>query len=452
METGFLQRIQEKKILSTFRRAARNIPFYRKRLKSAGIDPGSIRRLPDFTSKVPVLDKDSLFNPDGQIDISDYCPPRGLDRCRMILPSSGFSGKFSFGLISEADSRRQEKAMNYMFRRFFGAGRKKTMLINTLSMGINVPATNVVSVNTGLRSDTVLSVMKVFAGEFDQLIIIGENGFIKNALEYGLDNGVTWRDHNIHLVFGGESFPESFRGYLEKLIGHTPEEREDYFVGSSFGFAEAGLNVLWETPRTIRLRKAACADRALKSALMDGETPVCPLFFQYNPMDLYVEDSGGRLLFTNLNPHSWLPIIRYATGDKGKILEPRTLEGVLRSFGLSDCMPEPRTPIITVKNRDRHISVNGREIFADMIKNAFYSAEGVPGSITGYFRMCEESGRLRLEIQLKKGARSAEDVEKTLRPALREKLGVECDLLFYPYAGFPYAMELDYERKFRYYA
>ena len=390
-----LQKIQEKKVISVFRQSAKRLPSYKALLEQSRVDYRNIRNIRDFREKVPILNKEKLFN----------SPAPDITDCRSIQPSSGHSGTFSYGVVSKEELKKQKDSIDKVLDLFLETSRKKTLLVNTLSMGIGIPASTVTTVNTGLRSDAALYIVRTFAKQFDQIILVGENTFIKNLLEQGLEEGIPWQDYCMHVVFGGESFPESFRAYIEGIVS----KKKGALVGSSFGFAEIGLNVLWETPETINMRKKA---------------PSSPMLFQYNPLDMYIEEVDGRLIFTKLDPGARIPIIRYATGDKGFIVPPDK--------------HSLKTPVVAVK---------GKNPLPDMIKDTFYSSPGIPPLITGFFKMKKNGGRIGLEVQLKKGVSVSEDIFKT---ALKKSAGFDFDLKLYPYQEFPYAMEMDFERKFRY--
>jgi len=385
---GLLQKIQEKKVISVFRQLAKRLPSYKALLEQSNVDCRNIRNIRDFREKVPILNKEKLFT----------SPAPDITDCSSILPSSGHSGTFSFGVVSKEALKKQKDSIDKVTDLFFETSRKKTLLINTLSMGIGIPASTVTTVNTGLRGDAALYIVRTFAKQFDQIILVGENTFIKNLLEQGLEEGIAWQDYCAHVVFGGESFPESFRAYIEGIVG----KKKGAVVGSSFGFAEIGLNVLWETPETIKMRK---------------NTQPSPMLFQYNPLDLYVEEVSGRLVFTKLDPDARIPIIRYATGDEGFIVSGEV------------------------------VAVKGKNQLPDMIKDAFYSSPRIPPLITGFFKIKKTGRRIGLEVQLKKGASASEDI---FRAALKKCAGFDFDLRLYPYKEFPYAMEMDFERKFRY--
>jgi len=440
-----LEKIQKKRVLAAFRHAEKSIPFYREYLKKSNTPIQNIRRFEDFKACVPILNKEKLFTPSA--NITNNLLGDELKDCRLIFPSSGFSGKFSFGITTKKDLKKQRKAIDRALDYFFDVSSKKTLLINSLSMGINVLSSKVTTINTGLRSDIVLSVIKTFSKEFEQFILVGENLFIKNLLELGKDTGLSWQDYKIHIIFGGESFPESFRSYIENLTNSTSKNT---FVGSSLGFAEIGLNVLWETPSTIQIRKKASVDKSLRKALLQIDTELCPTLFQYNPMSIYVEELEGRFLFTNLDPEVRLPVIRYATGDEGSIIPFERLKKVLKQFGMAEHLPKYRLPLVAVKGRDQYIAQGNNRIYPDTIKNTIYSSPELPTLTTGSFKLSESGNNIVIEIQLKKGVTLTSGIEEKFKAALATIPNISSNLKLYPYNEFPYGMELDFERKFKY--
>lgn len=446
---NIIDKLREAKTLSIFKHAAGKNPFYKNYLEKSGINAKSVRTIGDFKKRVPTLNKSTLF-PSSPQNITNYCMHGNLNKCRIIFPSSGFSGKFSFGLISKEDIKAQLKVVNSVLDRVFNVSKHKTLLINCLSMGINIPASNVTMVNTGLRNDVALSIIRTFAKEFEQIILMGENIFIKNLLEHGAELGIKWSDHKIYIVFGGESFPESFRAYLEHLLGVAYKDKDDFVAGSSFGFAEIGLNVLWESRGTIFMRKKAVSDKDFRKALLEEEAVLSPILFIYNPLSVFVEEEKGKLLFTTLNRHTQLPIIRYETGDEGHIISYKKITELLREFGMDTSILELPLPVVAVKNRGHYLKIGDRKIYPDMIKDAFYSITGLPELITGYFRMTIKNNFLNIEIQLKKDKSIPEVIKKNLEDYLKNSLITGFELVFYDYSDFPYAMELDFERKFQY--
>lgn len=280
--------------------------------------------------------------------------------------------------------------------------------------------------------------------KFDQIIIVGEAVFVKKLIEDGLESGLAWQDYCVHVIFGGESFPESYRRYLKGLLGVGNENT--VLVGSSYGFAEIGLNILWETEKTIAIRQKASTDRYFRREVFGEDSVLCPVFFLYNPMAVYVEEKDGQLLYTDLNPGALLPIVRYATGDEGKVIPcDDKLRLTLNDFGLAKCMPDFGIPLVAVKGRSQYVEVGKNKIYPDMIKGEIYKDHELAKRLTGYFRMTGGDNAVNLEVQLKKGVSGTSEISDKF-----SKFAIKCDLTLYEYDKFPFAMDLDYERKFKY--
>lgn len=446
--TSRIESIQKHRALSIFRRAAERVPYYAQILEANRVDYKKIRTFESFTRQVPVIDKEFFFSP--SVDVSEMCLDANLSECLSVLPSSGFSGRFSFGLVGRAESHEQVKRFDTLLDFMFNVSKKRTLLVNALSMGITVPASRIMTINTGLRSDIVVTTLQRFYKEFDQFILVAENAFMKKCLEEGISRGLDWKQLSIHLIFGGEGFPESYRTYIERLIGIIPGGSKTALVGSSFGCAEIGLNVLWETPQSISIRRKADSDKKFRKALLGKDMPLCPGLFQYNPLDLYVEEKRGKLLFTNLNPTSRLPLIRYATGDEGIIIPFPGLKKILANWNMEVLLPQFALPLVVVKGRDRFLEFRGVKIFPNMVKHALYSDPDLAWNITGYFRMNKVKRRLSISIQLKRGVDKTDTLHSLIQHVVNTNLGVESDVSLFAYHDFPFAMELDYERKFHY--
>ncbi len=436
-------------MLRTFRNAASRIPFYRSLLDKLTLNSKNVRNIRDFRELVPILDKDRLYT-ENLRNIGRMITPGALAKCESIFPSSGFSGKFSFGMISKGGAASGGKKLYNALNWLFGIAAKRTLIINALSMGISITVPKAVMINTGLRSDIVISAIRTFSGSFDQMILIGENAFIKKILEEGSGDGLDWANVNIHVVFGGESFPESYRTYLEEILGITPSKKTDSLVGASFGFAESGLNIMSETRKSVSIRKKAYKDKNFLRELAGDDTSVLPVFMQYDPFRMYVEEHNGRLLFTDLSGRSPLPIIRYMTGDEGSIIPYKKAKKVFKKHGVEASLPDHGLPLVALRCRADHLAVGDKKIYPDAVKDAIYSHPDLAKLVTGYFRMRKTAAPVFIDIQLKERVGLSEDLNDRFMNALKQNIDTGVELKLYPYASFPYAMELDYEKKFRY--
>lgn len=444
-----LIRNSERQAVAAFKRAAQKVPFYKTCLKQLNINPDRINTIQDFKNTVPILDKEKLFT-SNLSDIKNICAGGALKGLRSILPSSGYSGNFSFGLNTENDLKKQAEGVDLILDYTFDVAHKKTLLVNSLCMGINIPSAKAVLINTGPRADIALAVVKTFAKEFDQIIIVGDNCLLKNLIEKGAERGFKWPDYDINIILGGDSFPENFRAYLAHLLGIRLDGGDKRIIGSSFGIAEIGLNLLWETRKTIQIRRRACVDKALRKELFAEDGDTCPMLAQYNPFKIYLEEADGHLILTTLEPGTKLPLVRYRTGDLGSVISFDKLNKTLNKFGLSEYLPYYKLPLACVRGRDEYLDFNGRRIYPDLVKNALYGDFELPKFITGYFAMKKSGQQLNIELQLKEGVRPEEELKNKFRALLSGFLKTDLQLIFYPYRDFPYGMELDYERKFQY--
>jgi len=451
LSSELLVTMSKKKAIAAFHRAAKTVPFYHSFLKNNSVSSSKIKTISDF-EKLPILNKENFFA-ENISTITDIARHGSLHNCASILPSSGFSGVFSFGLISKHEARNANKRIDTTLDYIFHIRKKKTLIINALSMGINIPSNLAVTINIGPRQDIALSTVRIFSKEFQQTIIVGDNSWIKNLLEAGINQGINWNSIGLRIIIGGESFPESFRSYLAQITNISLDSKtRQVLIGTSFGIAEIGLNVLFETQETIALRRKLTADTNLMPPLFGEQTILCPMLFQYNPMNYYIEELDGQLLFTVLSQETMMPLIRYASGDIGQIIPYESLKKYLFKLNLKEYIPSLPLPIIALKGRKQILDFTGITVSPDTIKHIIYTSKCIQPLITGYFRMAKLNNKLQIEFQLKEDKNLPRDCETKFLNELVEflSLPVETELIFYPYRKFPYALELDYERKFKY--
>ena len=93
---------QEKYLLKVFRKYASSVPAYTELLKEKGVDPASITSVDAFKRLLPIIDKyDTFIKYEGRI--SNLCVDGNLQDVVSVLSSSGYSGRFAYGLISKAE-------------------------------------------------------------------------------------------------------------------------------------------------------------------------------------------------------------------------------------------------------------------------------------------------------------------------------------------------------------
>jgi phenylacetate-CoA ligase len=397
------QKKQEQALLELFRNTARSVPAYKKLLAEKGISPESVKTIDDFRSTVPLIDKHNTF-----IQYEDKLEELCVDGCLgdvvSVLTSSGHSGRFSYGVISKNEDKSVRTFVDLFIDLYFDIENQKTFLINCLPMGVKVPSNLMVVADVSVRPDMALALIKSFGRKFDQIIVVGENTFIKFMLDLGIERRFDWPSYNIKLILGEETFPEGLRTYLGTVLGKNIDTAGKVIIGSSMGISEIGLSVFQESLTAIRIRRLLDKDHTLRKKYF-GDITFTPMLFHYLPFRLYIEtvssDTGGRfpeLVITPLSRDRRLPLIRYNTHDSGMIFTP--------DMDILNVIEKPKLPMVAVFGRGKGIQVSGRMILIEEIKELLYSDMDIASRLTGNFLMNTLSQGPRpayLKIQLRKG-------------------------------------------------
>ena len=446
----FIRR-SEQSAVAAFHRVARRVPAYAKLLSSLGVEPSLVTGIESFKKFVPYLDKQNTFHTNS---IQDLCLDGDLNGLKSILTSSGHSGIFSFGVNTVRNLKDSSGSIDLGLEYMFNISEKRSLLVNCLPMGVKVN-TSLVIAETSVREDMVWAVIKKFSSYFDQTILIGEGSFLKKIIEEGSEQGIDWKAGLFHFVTGEEGIAENYRSYIAGLLGTDPEKPSGGIITSSMGVAELDLNIFHETPHTTLIRRLAHTNPALRHALFGEDVTVCPMLFVCHSHRTYIEElplEGGRneLVISMLSPHLKIPLVRYKTGDIGRILSYQKVAKILKDFKVEKLTPDLKFPLVAVVGRHRFLSVGGRRISPEGVKEALYTDPWVASSITGAFKLTPAGNMITLEVQLRKGKVLSDDQENRFKAALSVFTFVPIRTVFYSYADFPYFMELDYERKFNY--
>ncbi len=446
----------EEKVLKTFHSAAVRVPAYQQLLKRKGIESNSIDTIKKFKENVPVISKKDTFMAYGE-KIHLLCRDGNLEDLDSILSSSGYSGNFSYGLITRGEMLLTPYFIDFALDMNFGVESRKTLLINCLPMGVRVPSSATVTADTSVRKDMALSLVRNFGKQYELIVIVGENTYIKELLEYGIENGISWADYNVRLIVGEEGFPETYRSYIASLLDVDIDSQTETYIGSSMGVSELGLTVFQENYDTIRIRREAERNDALRYSLFGAKCQTSPMLFSYNPLMVYLEENqvssdtmhANDLLFSTVESEAKLPLIRYATGDRGNIIKYETLAGILEHHGLEYLLPTLKLPLVAVAGRQTKIEVNGQALDPELIKFILYQDLAIASCITGNFKMSSTENSLNLKIQLKKSVPMGHDqlVEK-IGMIIAKNISIQYNLFVYSFEDFPYP--LNHERKLNY--
>ena len=444
----------EEMLLKAFKRAAARVPAYKKILEEAGCVSDRVDSIAAFKDCVPIINKESIFP---RFSIKELCLDGNWGRIRSVMSSSGFSGVYSFGVTSEENYGETVQGIDAALDYMFATATKNTLFINGLSMGVRVP-TSLPTADTSVRWDMALAIYKKFYQEFDQVVIIGDPHFLKIYFEEGIAQGIAWKDKNIHLITGGDWMPETYRSYLGDILGTDWETMDRGLIGGTMGVAELDLNLFHESRDSIRIQRAVLRDTRLRYALYGEGCDVQPTLFHYYPHRTFLEvinrgDGMPELVISMLSESLLIPLLRYNVGDVARIYSYEEIQTILRDCGYGQLCPELKLPLVAIGGRKTNLMPRCAIcITPQAVKHGMYEDFEAAALTTGCFRVAAVAAQAAegmIEVQLRKGVAETSASEAIFRRTIEKYVPAPFQLKIYPYAAFPYSMELDYERKLR---
>lgn len=430
--------------------AGKRSPAYAQLLDESGVESLTTSAAPSFDD-LPVLDKSSTFE---RFELNELLardvPVSSLSS---VLTSSGYGAvSFGFGLSDRNQQAVTPDAIDLGLQNAFAVDQRRTLIINTLPMGVVFESHATCVSNVSVREDMAFAILRQAGPLFEQVILVVDPLFAKRFFDYADERGYDFSAQRIHMIIGEETFQEPYRDYLMTQLGLNSDGRDtDVFLGSSMGVGELGLNLFFETPETVALRRALYARDPLRRQ---------PMIFCFNPLRSWIEihnasaDGRGDLLVTMMDKKVAVPLPRYRTGDRASWVTNEFLADapaeVQRAFrGLP-------FPAIALHGRERD-QLN--EVWhVDDLKALQYRDPTIARQLSGAFRCQLDNACLHWHLQLASDAQfSPSEVKAHLACLARDGVGAspehgdtELAIEVFPYAEFPYGMRLDYERKFRY--
>lgn len=431
-------------------RAAAEAPAYRQILIEAGVTPEAVRCRADFERRIPIIDKAGTFC---RFPVAQLCRGGELGDLAGVLTSSGHSGRFAFGVYDRAGSAAEIEATDAALDAFFGVKSRPTLLINCLPMGVYVPTRACTLAQVSVREDMATALVRQLADGFAQVILVGETAFLKRVLEYGLEQGIDWRALRVHVIVGEEPMAENARRYVEGMLGTAGHDPERGLIMSSMGVGEVGLNLFFELPLLIRLRRCVHEHRKALEALCGVGVRHVPMLFTYQPERLFVEIAeGDDLVVSTLDPQRRIPLLRYRTGDAVQWVDAAAAAEVLRGCGEPELAEMTAgLPIIAVWGRGEAARTgDGQTVYPEAVKEGIYADPALARLTTANFRVRSGAQAVLLRIQLSPGVAAEADLAERFAAALRPYVTAPLEIRCEPYERFGSGMVVDYERKFPY--
>lgn len=388
--SSILLKLGKKTAYKTLRKAY-TTKAYQDFLKSKGIK--SIEGI-DFKD-IPVSDKKSYIK---NYKLKDLLV-ESIENNYTIEESSGYGGNpFYWPRYSGQD----DNFVDYMelgLDKVFKISSKKTLMVNTFALGAwvtgvkfargacslanreDIPLT---VINVGMEKEAAIRAIKTFAKHYEQTIVVGYPPFVKEIIEQCEAIG-SLRKNIIHLIVGAESFPEEWRTYMIELLNDRKEKYNPIIV-SAYGAADVGLNLGYEQPITILLRKFLQTNKEARYKVLGSDVETVPHFFQYNPLSIWVETKNGELIFTS---DTGIPIVRYNLHDSGGILDySEMIEVLSEQYNVDDLIEKYkpfRLPVVYLRGRtDDVVPVSGAIVYIDQLRKALELPE-LQKYITGRF-------------------------------------------------------------------
>ncbi len=437
--------------------AAQASPAYAQLLREHGLTPARLNAgLP--LQALPVLNKANTF---GRFPLAELARPVAAGQLADVLTSSGRSGSHFGYRLSERRAHDQAWfGIDLGLEDAFRVGELPTLLVNCLPMGVVFSSRAVAVANVSVREDMACAILRDIGPRFKQTLVCTDPLFVRRLLIAGRSAGVDWAALNTSFILGEEMLVEAQRDHIARHLGLDPDSAPHRMVGSSFGVGELGLNLLFETRATLRIRRAARRLAALAALLegREGSAPgpdagnALPAIFCYAPQRLCVEiidpdsQGWGGLCLTLLDRNAVIPLPRYATGDLARLPLAAEVTQAARLAGVET----PWLPVVLVRGRaaDRRPGAPAVEAVKALLYADFDDAE----RITGAFRIeaADASGPARVLVQAASAAAAGRaDLQARLQQrADSRRWGIDIRVL--APEDFPGRPTLDFERKFAY--
>lgn len=437
--------------ISACRNAARLSPAYRTLLHEQGVDPAQLGPQTDW-NRLPVLTKANTFE---RFTLAQLSRPLPANALADVLTSSGRSGR-SYGFRLTAREQHEEGwfDIDLGLQDVFGVDEKPTLLVNCLPMGVVFRSRAVAVANVSVREDMACSILRDVGPGFEQTLLCTDPLFIRRLLDEAQRVGVDWRALNTSVIVGEEVLVEAQRDYIAARMGIDIDRDPHRIVGSSFGVGELGLNLLFETRETIRMRRAMRTKPAMVQLLCgSAAVDALPSVFCYNPLRTYIEilnpdASGfGELCITMLDSNAVIALPRYATGDLGRLIPSQEAAQGAAMAGTA----APWLPLVAIQGRIKDRCVGWPSV--ESIKELLYLDHAIADQLSGAFRLGKnDRGAIQLTLQANTAAAATPALRTQLMQLCTRQAFADLEVQLVEPEDFLWRPLLDFERKFAYVA
>lgn len=372
-----------KKMLFMFRKAAINVPAYKRFLQHNKIDPSEINSIESFDKLVPQTTKENYIN---AYTLADRCVNGEFPNNGFLEESSGTSSIPTLWIRSQEEEEYTAALTKASLLHLYGFRKEdKFIVLNCFLLGgwsgglrFGLRVSSLAGVrNIGPDPMKAINCIKELGRGFT-FLIGGYPPFISELIERGknMDN-FDWKDYRINIFAGGEGFVEEWRAYISSQLAGGA------LIFSDYGAIDLDVGISVETPFTVALRKLINSDTKLRYSVLSSERIPCYVG-QCSPQEFYVREKVNKsgikeLEITVMNLKSVSPNIKYLIGDEGGIIRFQDIcklldrggypvERIERDFNIPAIVPFP--VLYLYGRKDGTISIDGALISPSEIHKA----------------------------------------------------------------------------------
>jgi phenylacetate-CoA ligase len=428
--------IAQDKILELFQRSAEEVPAYQKFLASRQINPTKITSHQAFRT-IPLMTKAEYMQ---AYPLPERCFGGNLTGADRVAVSSGSTGQPTFWPRSAAYELDATVRFEQVFHDSFHCHEQSTLAVVCFALGNWVGGLFTTSccwnlarkgyplmvATPGNNKTEILRVVRELSPHFKQIVLLGYPPFIKDVIDTGIAEGITWADYKPKLVFAGEVFSEEWRDLVGRRIGSiTP----CFDSASLYGTADGGV-LGNETPLSIAIRRWLAKHPDAARTLF-GESRL-PTLVQYDPTSRFFEEYENTLVVSGENS---VPLVRYHIADKGGLISYEEMwrflaeQGVqsITELGLPAYFQARKLPFVYVFGRaDFTISYYGANIYPENVTVGLEQPD-IISWLTGKFVLETEENEhgdksLHIAVELLPGVTGNPNMAPVIATSIQQQL------------------------------
>lgn len=426
----------QQRILALFHRCAEQVPAYRNFLQTQQVDPANIGNYQAFQA-LPLINKTNYMQ---AYALPERCFNGSLLGADRVAVSSGSTGQPTFWPRSAAYELDVTVRFEQVFVDSFAADRRSTLAVVCFALGNWVGGLFTTSccwhlarkgyplmvATPGNNKAEIFRVVKELAPHFEQTVLLGYPPFIKDVIDAGAAEGITWADHHTKMVFAGEVFSEEWR----ELLGQRIDSAAYCFDSASlYGTADGGV-LGNETPLSIAIRRWL-ANQPTAARQLFGESRL-PTLVQYDPCSRFFEVHDHTLVVSGENS---VPLIRYHIADKGGVLSYEEMWQFLMTQGIQspidlglppEFRPRPMPFVFVFGRADFTVSYYGANIYPENVTVGLEQPE-IMQWVSGKFVLetkenTEGDKTLHIAVELSPGVIAIDEMAQTIAESIKTQL------------------------------